>query len=279
MIYPSPTPLFPEVESVCADIRYERRFTAMNDVTHDDSHIHDFYEIYVNLSGDVSFLVEGRLYPIRRGDVIVTSPNELHRCIYRGDCIHEHFCIWIKSFPGLSGSGRFGRSTLVSLPDDERENLIDLCFSLYKSRRRGGDACFRAAGSFFGILDLVCSGRPQSTQAQNLPERFAGIVDYISRHFSEPSCGASAICDRFFISRSTLLRLFRQYFQTSPSAYIEAKRLSEAKKLLMAGQSVQECCFRCGYSDCSYFIVRFSKRFGMTPHRYQKEYMESVPDL
>ena len=55
------------------------------------------------------------------------------------------------------------------------------------------------------------------------------------------------------------------------SDYIEAKRFSEAKNLLGTGQSVQSACLNSGFSDCSYFIMRFRKRFGITPSQYQKE--------
>ena len=34
-----------------------------------DLHTHNEFELYINLSGDVSFLVENTLYPVSRGDV------------------------------------------------------------------------------------------------------------------------------------------------------------------------------------------------------------------
>ena len=36
------------------------------------SHIHDICEIYVNISGDVSFMVENKVFTISHGDVIIT---------------------------------------------------------------------------------------------------------------------------------------------------------------------------------------------------------------
>ena len=39
------------------------------------------------------------MYPISAGDVILTAPNELHRCIYHSDGVHEHFCIWMRELP------------------------------------------------------------------------------------------------------------------------------------------------------------------------------------
>jgi AraC-like DNA-binding protein len=103
-----------------------------------------------------------------------------------------------------------------------------------------------------------------------LPAKFLEIVEYISAHFCDTTCTVNNICETFYISKSTLCRHFRQYFRTTPSDYIESKRFSEAKKLLLAGMSVQSTCFSCGFSDCSYFIMRFRKKFGVTPYKYQK---------
>ena len=48
------------------------------------AHIHDLCEIYVNLSGNVSFVVERNLYKILPGDIIITKPYEYHHCVYFG---------------------------------------------------------------------------------------------------------------------------------------------------------------------------------------------------
>ncbi|MBE6541964.1 MAG: AraC family transcriptional regulator [Ruminococcaceae bacterium] len=275
---PIPTVLLPNLGAINLAIRYERRFTTLNDVTHDEDHIHHFYEIYVNLKGDVSFLVENNLYSINRGDIIVTKPNELHRCIYHNDCIHEHFCIWFRSAPNSPSvfEDCLDQSTLVVLSDEDKEAFINQCFSLYKNHGKEGVYQIHAAKSYFNIIDSICNNRHRAMQTQNLPGRFSEIVDYILLHYSETTCSVDSICEEFFISKSTLLRRFRQYFQTTPSAYIESKRFSEAKKLLVAGHSVQNACYASGFTDCSYFIMRFRKKFGMTPYKYQKEFMDPV---
>lgn len=264
-------------DRINAEIFYEKRYTAVDDVTHDEEHIHDFYEIYVNLSGDVSFLVEDTLYPISRGSVIVTRPNEIHKCIYHSDGIHEHVCIWLDNLPLASErlAEEFGKQTLVVFPEEEREQLIGLCISLCRMGTEDELLRFRAAGCFYGVLDLISQSRRSDPPAHDLPTSFSEIVDYITAHCFEPSCTVALLCEKFYISKSTLCRHFRRYFQTTPSDYIESKRLSEAKKQLLAGQSVQDTCFACGFSDCSYFILRFRKKFGVTPHRFQRGIVRS----
>ena len=264
---PQPTPLLPTGNAIAVEVTYQKQFTTVDDIWHDPDHLHDFYEIYVNLSGDVSFRVEDRVYNISRGDMILTAPNQLHRCLYHGDCVHEHFCIWIT---GLSDTQKLPRQALICLPDEMKEALIDHCFGLYQSKQDAGQS-FRSAHHFFAILDLLCTTKHAGTTSRNLPLRFAEILLHISRHFREPAFNVTAICDAFFISNSSLNRYFSTYFQTSPSLYIEACRFAEAKKLLQTGHSVQQTSSLCGFSDCPYFVKRFHKKFGITPLQYQKQ--------
>ena len=42
--------------------------------TDPESHIHNECEIYINISGDASFIVENRIYPVLPGSIIITKP-------------------------------------------------------------------------------------------------------------------------------------------------------------------------------------------------------------
>ena len=72
----------PEMSQVDMSINYIDIDTASL-LNQNETHIHKECEIYINLSGNVCFEVENRLYPVSRGSVIVTRPFEYHHCIYR----------------------------------------------------------------------------------------------------------------------------------------------------------------------------------------------------
>lgn len=40
-----------------------------------ESHLHACYELYLYVQGDVSFLLDGRAYQPRRGDILLTHPG------------------------------------------------------------------------------------------------------------------------------------------------------------------------------------------------------------
>ena len=75
---------------------------------------------------------------------------------------------------------------------------------------------------------------------------------------------------KYFVSTSTLNRLFRTYLLTTPMKYIEAKRLAYSRYLLKNGSTVLSACMEAGFSDCSNYIRTFRKRFSITPGQYRE---------
>lgn len=237
----------------------------------DISHIHDVCEIYLNLSGNVSFVVENKVYPVERGDMIITRPDEIHHCVYRSDGVSEHFCLWLdgapKSILGAFYDRQSGDKNLISLPEELKENVIECFFSLEK---QGENLSAEGLNALFGILSAIDKNRGVYKSQNTIPALLLKVTDYIDRNFAE-DCSIEYICKRFFVSRSTLCRLFRSSLSTTPSKYVTSRRLSEAKKMLKLGLSVSDVCFSCGFSDYSHFIALFKSRFGITPMKYSRQ--------
>lgn len=59
-------------------------------------HEHEFYEIYFFLSGAVSYVIEGRTYQLRPGDILLTNNEDIHRPEVREGKPYERYVIWIR---------------------------------------------------------------------------------------------------------------------------------------------------------------------------------------
>ena len=271
---PTLSPLLNDFYNLQFQVLYAKEFTQVNAIYHDDIHLHDYYEIYIYLNGDISFRVKNDIYCVEHGDMILSRPNELHRCLYHSDSVHEHFCIWFQGIPAeFLHRTPFDDQVHLRLSDENKKKLMEYCFACYYATKTKDSSTtpFCAAHYFFGILDIICTGEQKKIPIATLPVRFTSCLSYITHHFHEPDCNVSRLCKALFISKSQMNRYFSTYFQTSPSSYIESCRMAEAKRLLRMGQSVQFTAHQCGFSDCSYFVLRFRKRFGMTPLQYQKQ--------
>lgn len=104
-----------------------------------DNHCHDCCEIYVNVTGDVSFMVEETLYPVSHGDAVITKPWEHHHCVYRSDRPHKHYWLLFSAESEALYPHFFdrepGKRNLISLPADQKEVLVALCQSLLEDAK------------------------------------------------------------------------------------------------------------------------------------------------
>ncbi|MGO8993799.1 MAG: helix-turn-helix transcriptional regulator [Polyangiaceae bacterium] len=67
-------------------------------------------------------------------------------------------------------------------------------------------------------------------------------------------------------SESTLLRVFRRQFQTTPATYARERRLEASLLLLKSGRyTVTEVATRVGYGSLPAFTIAFRRRFGSSP--------------
>ena len=71
-------------------------------------------------------------------------------------------------------------------------------------------------------------------------------------------------------SREHVQRGFRRAFGISPGAYVRARRLDQAARLLAGdARSIAAVAAECGFTDQSHLTRLFRARFGVTPARYR----------
>ena len=232
----------------------------------DPAHIHSDFEIYVNVSGDVSFLHGQSVYRMDRGDVIFSYPGDVHYCIYHSSCNHDHFCLRFEAEEGSAVEKLLRESSVsgfIRTTPSVKEKIINTLCSMSES-----DDEFDLLCGFLSIVSLIKEGKGGVTPSEPIPNRVSEILAYIDENLTTIKTNED-IASAFFISKPTLDRLFRQHVHISVQKFILAKRLSLAETLLKNGATVTEACYNAGFSDSSRFIAKFKEKFGMTPLKYK----------
>lgn len=235
-------------------------------------HIHDSYEIYVNVSGNVTFLVNNSLYPVQKGDVVVTRPGDVHLCVYQSDNQHECFCFWLQcpeDSPLIAFTKKLDFTNFIRYSDETKRELLRLLYRLKGAEESAREPARTAY--LFRLLTLFAEGEQTELESTALPAHMQRVLDYINDNFTQLHC-VEDIVNATHVSGSTLNRWFRINLQLSPHKYVQALKLSNARRLLLEGKSVIEACNRSGFSDCSRFISVFKGKFGQTPLQYQKHH-------
>ena len=249
------------------------RYSKMDDPDADPMHIHNFLEIFLNVSSDISFLVNNNLYPVPEGDAVISRPGEIHMGIFHKAAVQEHLCIWIDAdftSPIFSFLRKEDFCPLFSFDEKTKKELLSLTFSLLDICENEGSELKKASYLLRILTIFEKEASPEAAAQSDIPEPLQKVLDDIHGNFAEIR-SVSDILASHFVSSATLTRWFRKHLHTSPREYLESVRLSNAAVLLSNGHSVTDACMRSGFSDCSHFIALFKKKFGETPLKYKKK--------
>lgn len=234
-------------------------------------HVHDEVEVYVLLDGDVSFMVEKTLYKLTSGDIILTKPNEIHNCVLNSKSIHKHICLWItcsSSFllqPLIAHE--FGKNNLITSSPEQKAEMLANLRRLIEASEQGNKLTEFACG--IELIRYIADNAGKNSVTSPAPDVLRVILDEMNRDFSSIT-SIDEICNRHFVSHSTLCRLFKKHLHTTPRLYLESKRLAYSRILLRQGKSVMDACIESGFTDYSNYIRLFKSRFGITPNKYKE---------
>ena len=122
------------------------------------------------------------------------------------------------------------------------------------------------AALLYEIDQLVPDDLPP---ARHMPAYIQEMMYYIMENTGE-DLNIDTLAEKFFISRSKLLRDFLAATGQSLHRYIIAIRIAHAKRWLAEGVPISIVAQRCGYSQESAFIYMFRRETGVTPGEYLK---------
>lgn len=105
---------------------------------------------------------------------------------------------------------------------------------------------------------------------------YSRLLTYVNRHFAD-GITLRDISKNCFCSLSAVSHVFVKHQGVPVMKYIQEKRLTEAKTLLLDSDfSVKTISEMTGFSDSNYFISCFKKAYGLPPAAFRKKSKKSV---
>ena len=250
-------------------------------------HHHNFYEVYCFLEGNVEYWVEGSLYRLKKGDLLLINPMELHRPILKdGSKNYERIVIWIDK--NYLESLSFEGANLTNCFDVNNPNHQNLLrpdeFDRPAIIARLGDLVREFYGKSFGnkiiaygifLQFMVEINRMSALQTHNLKQKkeisplVTDVLSYISEHFSE-DMSLEKIAKYFFVSKYHLSHEFTSAVGVGLYRYITIKRLIIARQMLSEGKTASEVSTLCGFREYTNFYRAFKAEYGISPSGVEK---------
>lgn len=248
-------------------------------------HLHEGFEIYFLISGDVNYFVEKKIYPLRYGDLIFTNNREIHKPSFRSDRLYERICLEFQPAiirpyctPAFDLLGCFtnrnnGENNKLTLTQRQTEEVLVLFRRIERlsgDDRQGSDLLrLNTVLELLVLINRLFLNIEPEPERTHIPDKLAPVLDHIHAHL-EGDLSLETLEKTFYLNRFYLSKLFKESTGSNLHNYILYKRIASAKQLLADGASVSQACVRSGFNDYSNFLKQFKRTVGLSPGKYRK---------
>lgn len=247
----------------------QKKHTEIPDLEEFYMHTHNFYEIFCFLSGNAQYFVEGNIYSLKPGDILIMKKSEAHSLLIKTKAPYERIVLNFNEKAILSNRAEEIIAFLNQKPLGKKNRYP---FAIFKDK------------NWLYYLEMICNSKSVDEQSiyltvllnelyenfskidsgEKINDNMTDVIKYINQHLNE-DLTLDNLCNRFFLSKTHLNRKFKQITGSTAWEYILAKRLILAKELLQGGVKPTSVFSRCGFNDYSSFFKAYKRKFSINP--------------
>ena len=245
-------------------------------------HYHDYYEIFIPLSGKAIHIVNGESIPLSKGMIIFIRPEDIHDYVCLNDDSFDMLNIaftkesaeQIFSYIDLSDKLRdihsFPLPPAVSLSEGETDTIINRINAIRlidtdQKRLKGALRLFVSSIIFDNFLEP-----PKAQSSERIPRWLNELCERLreNNNFIEGVSCIDRLCDK---SREHISRSIKKHYGVTLSEYINDLRLNYiANMLTHSNHDILDIIFQSGFNNVSWCYKCFSKKYGVSPDKYRK---------
>jgi AraC-like DNA-binding protein len=238
------------------------------------------------LSGEGKYHIEGRMYEVKEGDLLILNPGVRHQAILRQDRetptteFFVGFCdIQIPGYPHnylpIPEGGH-----ILHTSGELRQRISRLCASMEIENTVYREGRYFMMKAYLMQLILVVIREQCEPVVPNVGYAFESVnkkyvveqvLNYLENHYSE-KISLDRIAGNMYLSPFYISRIFKSETGDTPISHLIDIRMEKAKELLQQKDySVQEIAALVGYDDAYHFSKLFKKRYGISPSQVRKQ--------
>ena len=256
-------------------------------------HYHDSYEIFCSLNESLRYRVNGAVYTMARGDILLLNQFDVHQSLaepgmpYRRQVtiffpelistwgvpgydllrnferrsrgFHHLVRLGSDDFAGFQQAFEQGLGT-AGLSDAEREMVQRLAVAEMLIRANRG-------------LRVTPTTPASPTASTDETARFDRILRFVDEHLTEVVT-LDRIAREFGTTPNGINRLCRKAGTVTMHQYILRRRIERARLELSSGRTVTEAAYVSGFGNLSHFVRTFRQKTGLSPKQYQRQILE-----
>lgn len=256
--------------------------STLNYLHYDEDLIIEYYR-----KGNTTIHIEGNLYNISEGDIVILNPDELHvsRKIEEGyteklvlhisDSLLYQLCgdrtVFFETISKkFKGIGNLIPSNMVKKLGIDKK--LNQCLSYAKENTLESQVLLTC--HIIEILAelsmLIGQGNNTASYPVSSNKKVNQMIDFINKHYTE-DITLDTLAKKFHFSKYYISHLFKDYVGVSPYDYLIIRRLYICNNLIRAKHTVGEACFMVGFNNYSNFYRLYKKHLNITPQQFKEQ--------
>ena len=250
-----------------------------------DHHYHEFDKIVLQLSGRVTYNIEGKSYLLQPMDILLVSRNLIHLPVIDTSEVYERMVLWISrdflarfSTQEHDLASCFDRTAARQFhlyrPRGEDRSRYRALFDAIKAARDHDFAPQLLTDTCVLQLlialnrDLLSASAPVETSSYRFDPKMEEITRYIRLHLGD-ELSIEQLSGAFYLSRYYLMHRFKEVYGCTIQQYIRQKRLQQAAEQIRQGTPVLKAAEDAGFRDYSVFLRAFRGAYGKSPREWK----------
>lgn len=259
----------------------------------DFQHFHQFHEVYIQINGLASSIIEGHYYTLQPYDIVLLRPSLLHKTVYPSGAVSRRLVIDFR------------------IPDESPalHEMLESCLEPFEAGapiyRFSGDVRNTAFShlnavfmlgmqplnplneqlihcNFLQFLTTIAKNAGQNTYvpqelSDSITQKVYAVTSYIHQHYAS-ELSLKLLAEKFFISPYYLSHQFRRITGFSLISYIQITRVRIAQQLLLyTDMKITDITSSCGFTSFSQFNRVFNKYCHTSPSQFRINGVVSPP--
>lgn len=234
------------------------------------------YEILLFKKGDSEFRVEGSVYPLSPGDLIIVSNYEMHRVYHNSSSEYARTVINVEptfftkhnceQYKSIFLDRTIGENNCIPAELSRKYCLSDIMRKIGDYLNDEEDNGVAATAALIELLYLLNRAADKTNKQIKNNEQIKNIILYINNRLTE-QLSLDKIADAFYISKGHLCRIFKEHTGYTLNHYITYKRLMYVRELVASGVSWTDAGLEAGFSNYSNFYKAYCRTYGSAPRK------------
>lgn len=244
-------------------------------------HIHNDYEIYLQMEGQRYFMISGKQYKITKHQLVLINPNILHQTRDVLGAPHQRYVVNFhadfvpKEEMWLIHRLLQNEMSILHVPStniNQVQSIMDQMLKEYRNEKEDSKLFIRSLLTQLLIICYRMKGEALCVKSQHDKERHVpDLLKYIHNHFHH-NLSLHKLSEVFHLNEHYISRIFKRETGYGFVEYVNHLRITEAERLLKETDlPIQQISHRIGYSTQVHFNRVFKTRKGISPKQYRQQ--------